>query len=157
MAAPAWETPSTRLCAWYGGFYGELISPLLRTLPYFLKESGYKNPTDNADCNLQYWREPGVSFFEYVGSNPLLTADFNDAMESNSRGNLTDWVDVYPTKNLLEGARPGRPLVVDVGGGKGHDLVKFHVRHLEIPAGSLVLQDLPIILKGADVNPVITV
>ncbi|KAF6797561.1 sterigmatocystin 8-o-methyltransferase [Colletotrichum sojae] len=96
-------------------------------------------------------------FFEYVGSNPLLTADFNDAMEGNSRGNLTDWVDVYPTKNLLEGARPGRPLVVDVGGGKGHDLVKFHVRHPEIAPGSLILQDLPIILKGADVNPVITV
>ncbi|TDZ33516.1 O-methyltransferase [Colletotrichum trifolii] len=135
------------LRAWYGGFYTELVNPLLRSLPGFLKASGYRNPTDHDDCNFQFWKGPGATFFGHVASNPLLTTDFNDAMEGNSRGNLTDWPDVYPTDQLLEGLKPDRAVVVDVGGGKGHDLIKFHVKHPQIPTSRLVLQDLPGILK----------
>lgn len=141
------------LRAWYGGFYHELVGPLLRTLPEFLKESGYRNPTDNADCNFQHWQGPDSIFFRYVGSNPKLTDDYNDAMEGNSRGNLTDWPEVFPTETLLEGARPGRAVVVDVGGGKGHDLKKFHARHPELAAGDLILQDKPSMLKDVERDP----
>ncbi|KAL0933822.1 Demethylsterigmatocystin 6-O-methyltransferase 2 [Colletotrichum truncatum] len=145
------------LRAWYGGFYSQLIGPLLRTLPVYLKEAGYKNPTDHTNCNFQHWQGPDSMFFNYVGSNPLLTADFNDAMEGNSRGNLTDWPKIYPTETLVEGALPGRAVVVDVGGGKGHDLKKFHLRNPTVPASDLILQDLPAILKNVERDPGFTI
>ncbi|KAL2130631.1 hypothetical protein VTI74DRAFT_6132 [Chaetomium olivicolor] len=141
------------LAGTYGGFYHELNCPMFRTLPYYLKATGFRNPTDVTDCNLQYWRGKDANLFQYIGTNPLLTSDFNDAMECHSKYNLTPWVDVYPTESILAGAvgeEGSRPLVVDIGGGKGHDLKKFLARHPEVPAGSLVLQDLPDILKGVE-------
>ncbi|EON95867.1 putative sterigmatocystin 8-o-methyltransferase protein [Phaeoacremonium minimum UCRPA7] len=141
----------------YGGFYHELNNPMFRTLPFFLKETGFKNPTDVNDCNFQFWRGKDANMFQYVGTNPLLTSDFNDAMECHSKYNLTPWPEVYPTDTVVAAAKPERPLVVDVGGGKGHDLKKFLARHPEIPAGSLVLQDLPDILKGVESDQAISV
>ncbi|KAK1624326.1 O-methyltransferase [Colletotrichum phormii] len=135
------------LPAMYGGFYGELTNPMFRLLPYYLKQNGYRNPTDTNDCNFQHWLGPEAVFFKYVGTNPLLTSDFNDVMECHSRDNLTAWTEVYPTEKIIDGAIPERPLVVDIGGGKGHDLRKFHVRHPQVPARHLILQDLPDFLK----------
>ncbi|KAK4096527.1 S-adenosyl-L-methionine-dependent methyltransferase [Parathielavia hyrcaniae] len=140
----------------YGGFYHELNNPMFRSLPLYLKQAGFKNPTNVNDCNFQFWRGEGANMFHYVGTNPLLTSDFNDAMECHSKYNLTPWVDVYPTDTAVAAAQErgsgsgsgASPLVVDIGGGKGHDLKKFLARHPDLPAGSLVLQDLPDILKG---------
>ncbi|KAK4240554.1 S-adenosyl-L-methionine-dependent methyltransferase [Achaetomium macrosporum] len=148
------EDPS--FAGMYGGFYHELNNPMFRTLPYYLKKTGFRNPTNVNDCNFQFWRGEGASMFQYVGTNPLLTSDFNDAMECHSKYNLTPWVDIYPTDTIIAAAKErghlgsGRPLVVDVGGGKGHDLRKFLARHPDVPAGSLVLEDLPDILKGVE-------
>lgn len=136
----------------YGGFYHELNNPMFSTLPAYLKESGFKNPTSVTDGNFQYMRgDPKANFFEYVGTNKKLTNHFNDAMECHSKYNLTPWPDVFPTDTLVADAKLGRPVVVDIGGGKGHDLQKFSDRHPDLPAGSLVLQDLPDILQ--DVKP----
>lgn len=139
----------------YGGFYHELNNPMFRTLPAYLKSTAFRNPTDVTNGNFQFWRGAGADMFAYVGTNPLLTADFNDAMECHSRYNLTPWVDIYPTDTILSAAPPNTttttpPLVVDLGGGKGHDLKKFLTRHPALFPGSLVLQDLPAILKDVD-------
>ncbi|KAL2200645.1 S-adenosyl-L-methionine-dependent methyltransferase [Corynascus similis CBS 632.67] len=142
----------------YGGFYHELNNPMFRTLPEFIKENGFRNPTDGGQCNLQFWlKQPNTNLFQYIGSNEKLTSHFNDAMECHSKYNLTPWVDVYPTETVMAAVKEGRPLVVDIGGGKGHDLKKFLSRHggdednRKLPAGSLVLEDLPEILKEVDV------
>ncbi|GKT51134.1 O-methyltransferase af390-400 [Colletotrichum spaethianum] len=138
------------LLAMYGGFYGELTNPMFRSLPYFLKETVYKNPTDRNNCNFQRWQgDPDAVFFKYVGTNPLLTSDFNDVMECHSRDNLTAWPNVYSTERLVDGAHPCRALVVDIGGGRRHDLKKFHLRHPQVPARNLILQDLPDFLKAS--------
>ncbi|KAB5583422.1 S-adenosyl-L-methionine-dependent methyltransferase [Coniochaeta sp. 2T2.1] len=138
----------------YGGFYHEMNSPMFRTLPEYLKSIGHRNPTDPNDCNVHFWHggDKGFNMFAYVATNPKLTADFNDAMECHSKYNLTPWPEVYPTDSIVAAARPGVPLVVDVGGGKGHDLMKFLARHPDAceEPGCLVLQDLPGILKGVE-------
>ncbi|KAJ2900959.1 hypothetical protein MKZ38_002194 [Zalerion maritima] len=139
----------------YGGFYHELNSPMFRTLPFYLGKTGFKNPTNVNDCNFQFWHDdPNANMFQYVGTNPKLTGHFNDAMECHSRYNLTPWPEVYPTDTVIAAAKEkaGKPLVVDVGGGKGHDLEKFLASHPDsVPEGSLILQDLPDILR--DVKP----
>lgn len=135
----------------YGGFYHDLNNPMFRALPAYLKHNGFRNPTNPNDCNFQFWQgDKGADFFRYVGNT--LQGDFNNAMECHSKYNLTPWTDVYPTDTVVAAARAGSPLVVDVGGGKGHDLQKFLARHPEAcqAAGSLVLQDRDDILKGVE-------
>lgn len=58
---------------------------------------------------------------------------------NTARGN---WVDLYPTDRLVANWNPDRPLLVDAGGGKGLDIMRFRERHSGLPSGSLVLQEL---------------
>ncbi|KFY46973.1 hypothetical protein V494_00266 [Pseudogymnoascus sp. VKM F-4513 (FW-928)] len=59
---------------------------------------------------------------------------------------------VYPTSTVVSDTKPDRALVVDIGGSKGHDLEKFRLCHPDIPDGSLILQDLPDVVKDVQVN-----
>ena len=86
---------------------------------------------------------------------PSLLRDFNNFM-GQTMGARQYWVDWFPVEEyLLAGFDSGTTLLVDVGGGKGHDLQAFHARY---PGrGKLVLQDLPQALDsiGDEINPVI--
>lgn len=141
----------------YGGLYHFVNVPMFRTLPEYLKKSGYRNPTDSYNCNWQFLNGSKENVFESLVANPVAAREFNDAMESHSKYNLTPWPEIYPTGTLLANYKLDRPLVVDVGGSKGHDLIKFHIRHPGTPAGSLVLQDLPGILSELDIPDIISV
>ncbi|KAF4120729.1 O-methyltransferase [Geosmithia morbida] len=142
----------------YGSFYSDLNSPIFCALPFFLKETGFRNPTDANSSNFQYWQaDPNINFFNFVGTNKKLTASFNDAMECHSRYNLTPWPEVYPTETLVADLKTDRPVIVDLGGGKGHDLQKFSDRHPDLPKGSLVLQDLGDILTHVKTSDSISV
>jgi hypothetical protein len=141
----------------YGGLYSFVNNPMFQTLPAHLKKTGYKNPTDPNDCNWQFMKGKKENLFQSLGADPVAAREFNDAMESHSKYNLTPWPEIYPTQTLIAGAKPDRPLVVDVGGSKGHDLTKFHLRHPDIPEGSLVLEDLPDILKELTIPDIISV
>ncbi|KAF9783646.1 hypothetical protein IL306_008570 [Fusarium sp. DS 682] len=120
---------------------------MFRTLPEYLKQTGYRIPTDPNNCNWQFTTGSEKNVFESLVANPVAAREFNDAMESHSKYNLTPWPEIYPTGTLLANYKLDRPLVVDVGGSKGHDLIKFQNCHPGTPVGSLVLQDLPGILR----------
>ncbi|ENH70079.1 hypothetical protein FOC1_g10000798 [Fusarium oxysporum f. sp. cubense race 1] len=62
-------------------------------------------------------------------ANPVAAREFSDVVESHSKYNLTPWPEVYLTGALVANYKPDRPLVVDVGGSKSHELAKFHIRH----------------------------
>lgn len=66
----------------------------------------------------------------------------------------TPWTTVYNTEKLLEGANinVSSPLVVDVGGNTGIDLSYVLAKHPDLPAGSLVLQDLPEVIANVKVD-----
>jgi hypothetical protein len=70
----------------------------------------------------------------------------------------TPWTKVYDTSQLLEGANldNGSPFVVDVGGNTGIDISHVLAAHPDLPAGALVLQDLPEIIAKASVDNKIT-
>ncbi|KAI0849900.1 S-adenosyl-L-methionine-dependent methyltransferase [Daldinia vernicosa] len=136
----------------YGAFYSDIISVMSNGLPSFLKETGFKNPTDSKHGVIQHLQGPYESVFEYIVADPTRSKDFSCAMECHSRWNMTAWTDAYPTDILLKDAKLDRPLVVDVGGNKGHDLEKFWLKHPEIPDGSLVIEDLPGILSEVEIT-----
>ncbi|KAI0176536.1 S-adenosyl-L-methionine-dependent methyltransferase [Hypoxylon sp. FL1284] len=151
-APTPWATAlgtDTVLSSCYGEMY-DINSVLLRETSEFLRETGYKNITDEKNGVVQHMLGPDSSFFSYVVANPSRNKGFLDAMECHSKWNLTAWPELFPTNSLLKDCKPDRPLVVDIGGSKGHDLEKFRLKHPEVPRGSLVLQDLPEVLQGVE-------
>lgn len=64
-----------------------------------------------------------------------------------SRDDTLHWADWFPVQEqILDGASADRPLLVDVGGGRGHDIAGFKQK---FPCGSgrLVLEDLPSVIE----------
>lgn len=72
-------------------------------------------------------------------------------METSNRAvEGAQWYDFYPWQERLslatgDKAQESRVLLVDIGGGKGHDLQAF--KQKKSPAGRLVLQDLPEVIR----------
>ncbi|KAI1800861.1 S-adenosyl-L-methionine-dependent methyltransferase [Daldinia bambusicola] len=141
----------------YGTFYHELMAPLALSLPSYLEGTGFKNPTDEQDGNFQRVHDKGSSLYGFVAASPLRSKEFADVMKCHARGNILPWTEVYDTYQIITGAKLDRPLVVDIGGSKGHDLEKFHQEHPDIPKGSLVLQDIPEVVEGLEVSPAVSV
>ncbi|KFY81900.1 hypothetical protein V500_10979 [Pseudogymnoascus sp. VKM F-4518 (FW-2643)] len=144
------------LSAVYGEFYAQLNSPMFKSLPYFLKERGFQSPSDVNECNWQYWKGTSNNLFADLSTNPAMANDFHAAMQCHSKYNLTPWPEVYPTSTVVSATKPDRALVVDIGGSKGHDLEKFRLCHPDIPDGSLILQDLPDVVKDVQVDRAIS-
>jgi len=94
--------------------------------------------------------------FAIFKDDPELGTAFNDSMMSFAL-NKTSWTDIYPIDQIVSELKEGKPLVVDVGGGVGHDLERFRARYPDVPHGSLILQDLPDVAQQAQVQaPAIT-
>lgn len=55
-------------------------------------------------------------------------------------GALARWTEIFPTEQLLEGIGADDVVVVDVGGGVGHDLMHIQKKH-DLKPEQLVLQD----------------
>jgi hypothetical protein len=131
--------------------YDALISSAIKAPEYLLKNS-YKTPTEPTDTFLQYAKQTDLPFFEYLQSIPPLAADFNLFMGS-TMGAREYWHEWYAVEErLLTGfdVSRGETLLVDVGGGKGHDLQAFHSAFEKLGSwkkeGKLVLQELPHVL-----------
>lgn len=108
--------------------------------PKYLKEYGYRCPADPRDGLMQFAFQTKLTTFELFSSMPPVLRDFNLFM-GNTMGARDYWVDWYPVEQqLLDGAHDRTPFLVDVGAGKGHDLVAFHEKYPN--KGRLVLQDL---------------
>ena len=68
---------------------------------------------------------------------------------SGYRQGKCSWCDegFYPvTDRIGQGLKSETPLLVDVGGGLGHDLLELKTKHPEL-AGRLVLQDQPNVIE----------
>ncbi|KAI1505681.1 sterigmatocystin 8-O-methyltransferase [Biscogniauxia marginata] len=129
---------------------GEIIVGAANKAPTYLQEAGYRCPTDPHDGFMQYAFQTKLTTFQLISSRPQVLKDFNNFM-GNTMGAREYWVDWFPVKErLLDEVviANDSSLLVDVGGGKGHDLLAFRSKypHLE---GRLVLQDLAPLVIGA--------
>jgi hypothetical protein len=96
----------------------------------------------------------GKTTFEYIASCPSLLKDFNLFM-GNTMGARNSWLDWYPVQSrILDGAAPDRPLIVDVGAGRGHDLIAFKEKFPgAVGPGQLILEDLPAVIEAEGFDP----
>lgn len=104
----------------------------------------------------QFPDEPGqVSPFEYTFGRPMFEHfqhdqeqkdAFDDYMAIRRSMNAPQWFETYPARQELSldtlKTNKDAALVVDVGGGLGHEIAKFKENLGHLP-GRLVLQDLP--------------
>ena len=105
------------------------------------------NPTDASRTNWHHMH--GLSRFEDLKQHPADVANFQAVM-SVKTASLTPWTGIFPTKQLLDARRLDVPLMVDVGGGPGHDIERLRKRMSYTEPGALVLQDLrPVIERTA--------
>jgi hypothetical protein len=139
--------------AMYDRWYHEITGPMYLAMPSYFTDPGvgHKNPTDTTKGIYQHAFGKDSSFFGLVASDPVLSRQFASVMGCKSEGFCTPWVDVYDTSGISS-ARTDRPLVVDIGGSKGHDLERFLRKHPDVPDGSVVLQDLAETFQNFTIN-----
>jgi hypothetical protein len=62
------------------------------------------------------------------------------------------WYDFFRVEEKLRVESASDPLLVDVGGGVGHDLIAFKQRFPSLP-GKLVVQDIPVVIDSINGLP----
>lgn len=113
----------------------------MQTAEHF-RSRGYKCPTDTLNCPFQWTYATDLSYFGYLHQNPEKLKHFETFLSGNG-GTRKYWIEWFPVESeiLSGGAENDTPLVVDVGGNKGHDLERLLARFPQAN-GRLVLQDL---------------
>ena len=116
--------------------------------PKFFKEAGYQSPSNAKDGIVQYAFQSKLGMFDLLKSKPEMLRDFNTFM-GNTMGARKYWVDWYPVQErLLLESDANAALMVDIGGGRGHDLEAFHKKFPG--SGTLVLEDLPCVMEDLE-------
>ncbi|KAL8788746.1 MAG: hypothetical protein Q9195_007153 [Heterodermia aff. obscurata] len=115
-------------------------------MPEYVKQFGYKCSTDIHGGPLQYALNTSLTPFEFWSSKPDTLNDFNNMM-AGVRQSRPSWIEWFPVdQELLNRYRQDTHLLVDVGGGWGHDIVAFQKTHA--PDAKLALQDLPNVIAN---------
>ncbi|KAI2610039.1 putative O-methyltransferase [Hypoxylon fragiforme] len=120
----------------------DVAGPSFRDLPEYLKSINYALPTKLTDGPFQAAHKTQLPFFAWLDQNPPYLQIFNNYM-SAYRAGKPSWVDpgFYPvSERLVDGFDGSSVLLVDVGGGLGHDLQELRGKHPSLP-GKLILQD----------------
>jgi hypothetical protein len=116
--------------------------------PAWLAQRSWQNPSDARDTpSATTWNTPNTTLFEYLSQNPVQGARFG-CMMAMQAGGKTMWADegAYPVRERLGNASDDEVLVVDIGGGAGHDLLGFRARYPDLK-GKLVLQEMPYMVE----------
>ncbi|EXK92013.1 hypothetical protein FOQG_05989 [Fusarium oxysporum f. sp. raphani 54005] len=117
--------------------------------PDHFKQANYQHP-GLTDGPYQYAHNSSLPFFDWLAANPPFVNLFGSFMSVYRAGN-TDWWTFYPVEERLSSGfdtNISDIFLVDVGGGRGHDLLSFS--NSIKPPGRLILQDLPEVI--ADVT-----
>lgn len=85
--------------------------------------------------DLQYW--------DWLKTDQLQQEAFNATMALTRLHRGEPWFEFFPVESRFGSTPADAPLLVDIGGGLGHDLAAFQARFPNLP-GKLILQDLPV-------------
>ncbi|KAK4496984.1 hypothetical protein PRZ48_011433 [Zasmidium cellare] len=123
------------------------VLPSMQCLPDYIRDHEYKCPTSGHDTAFQPAFNTSEDLFTYLGSHPRDLSAAIGQMAAQ-RADQASWIQsdaVFPTEvfELSEkDIADARALMVDVGGGSGHQSIALRMAHPEI-SGPIILQDLP--------------
>ncbi|KAB8226869.1 S-adenosyl-L-methionine-dependent methyltransferase [Aspergillus alliaceus] len=121
--------------------------PAITRTPEFLQITGYQNPVNPYAGPMQYAFGTDLAIWDWLADHIEALSRFNTYMEG-IRGSRPHWVDWFPVQQqVLRGASQEvtQPLLVDIAGGRGHDIAYFDERFPGAP-GRLILEDLPSVI-----------
>ena len=128
-----------------GNFYYMYTCPgrSLYQLGDYLASKNYTNPNAAPSC-FQYARNTDKEHFPWLMQHPDLMSHFNRHMAGQHALRMDWFAELDVNRMMLDGAKndANSVLMVDIGGGEGHDIENFGKAHPKAP-GRLVLQDLP--------------
>ncbi|CAD6443662.1 c509615c-dff0-4986-9b94-02827227728b [Sclerotinia trifoliorum] len=120
---------------------------VVTSLPTYFAKTGYKNPNDAFNGPFQFARQTELHCFDWIATQPRLQNAFNTVMTIPRNIGRTAWYKYFPVPEKLVAASPTDPLIIDIGGGIGHDLIRFKEANPEIQ-GRLIVQDIPVVISG---------
>ena len=129
----------------------EGMIPTFEALPRFLAKTNYRVPMDENNSPVQYGLGIKETFFAHLHENQRLGTAFNNFMTGYAKVRPR-WFDFYPVQERL--VKQQGPLLVDVGGGVGHELTGLHAKYPHKP-GQLVLQDQESVINEAKAKGVL--
>jgi hypothetical protein len=119
--------------------------------PDWFKETGYQNPSDSLHGIFQaaYHTEHPMFKWLTLPENKKMWDDANTFFEG-ARGSRPSWLTWFPAKDKLfpQGYDQDKPLLVDIAGGRGHDLLEFVAKYSD-ETSSFVLHDQQFVLDSA--------
>lgn len=125
-------------------------------LPAYLVKTGFEEPAGG--CFRSAFNTD-LDMFPWLMAHPPQMSNFNDCM-AGQRLNRIEFFDIAPMEDiLLKGySESDAPLVVDIGGNRGYDLVGLKRKYPAFNGrGKLILQDLPqVIADAGDLDEEIT-
>jgi O-methyltransferase domain len=111
----------------------------------YFESNGFQCPNDAYDGPFQFTQGKQIHHFEWLATKPKIQAAFNATMKAAHMHRGVDWFDFFPMATKFQNVASTEPLLVDIGGGLGHQLIAFKQRHPDL-TGRIVLQDLPAVL-----------
>ncbi|KAF2872238.1 S-adenosyl-L-methionine-dependent methyltransferase [Massariosphaeria phaeospora] len=126
--------------------------PTVASIPEYLAEKGYHNPNDAFDGPWQYTNRTNDHYFDWVAKRPVLQQAFNTVMTISRMERGEEWFEFFPVKDRLKVRSPDDTLLVDIGGGVGHDAIAFKKHFPDLP-GRLIVEDLPVVIADAKDMP----
>ncbi|KAH8679623.1 S-adenosyl-L-methionine-dependent methyltransferase [Tricladium varicosporioides] len=119
----------------------------ITSLPSYLARTRYQNPSNAYDGPFQAFHKTNLHCFDWLATQPPLQHAFNVSMGIARSTKSQKWFEYFPVESKLSGCSPDETLVVDIGGGVGHDLIAFKQSFPEMK-GKLVLQETSVVVKN---------
>lgn len=119
----------------------------VRAIPDWLAKNDYKPPSDIQHCPFQLGIEPEHTWWSWLEADADMGERFNLVMQAMA----SEWkcaLDLYPVQEKLIDGFKGGVLMIDLGGGVGHDLENF-VEKYPVEGAEYILQDVPKVLDAA--------
>lgn len=117
---------------------------VILTLPTYLKENGYQEPTNPSSAPWNVSKNTSLPFFDWLDSpgNENARSNFDKSMTIGSMSRF--WFEKITSASQVLGSvdNPRAPLYVDIGGGLGEHACRLHAAHPDL-VGELIVQDLP--------------
>ncbi|KAF7155445.1 hypothetical protein CNMCM5623_007516 [Aspergillus felis] len=130
----------------YTHIFNFFLLPMSRWPEYF-KQHGPSEPTSTSTPFGHASGQPDKSLYEILGARPDMAESFNRTM-AIALGDMPvigaydfSWIEEYVTSCEQDSGECTRPLIVDVGGGKGQALNAILRRYPRISSRLCVLQD----------------
>ncbi|KAI1181015.1 S-adenosyl-L-methionine-dependent methyltransferase [Nemania sp. FL0916] len=129
-------------------FMFSAVTRSLANLPFYLEKTDFKH-VSGAPGPFQDAHNTSDNMFPWLIKDPPMMGNFN-AFMAGQRADRQQWFDLLDVNEiLLNGAKddPDSTLLIDIGGGEGHDIAEFHKRYPSAP-GRLILQDQPPVIDS---------